>query len=73
MSLIEAALIRAARTAAQAALAALGTNAVNVLDADWQQVAALSAGAAVVSLLTSVAFPPPEVGAVLAVTEHTKA
>lgn len=60
MTLIQAALIRAGRTAAQAALAALGTNAVNVLDADWQQVAALSAGAAVVSLLTSIAFPPPE-------------
>lgn len=70
---IRAALTRAARTAAQTALATLGTGAVNIIEADWQAVAALSAGAAVVSVLTSIAFPPPEVGAVLAATEHTEA
>ncbi|MCU1356376.1 MAG: putative lactococcus lactis phage r1t holin [Acidimicrobiales bacterium] len=60
MTLVKAALTRAGRTAAQAALAALGTGAFNIIDADWQAVAGLSAGAAAVSLLTSVAFPPPE-------------
>lgn len=57
---VRAAFTRAARTAAQTALATLGTGAVNIIEADWEAVGALSAGAAVVSLLTSVAFPPPE-------------
>ena len=50
-----AALDRAARSAAQAALVILGADTVNVLTVDWPQVAGLSAGMAVASLLTSVA------------------
>lgn len=69
---VRAAAVRAARTAAQTALATLGTGAVNIIEADWEAVAALSAGSAVVSILTSIAFPPPEVGTVLASVEHTK-
>lgn len=71
ITLIRAALVRAARTAAQTALATLGTGAVNIIDADWQAVAALAGGAAVVSLLTSVAFPPPETGTVIGVADET--
>jgi hypothetical protein len=69
---VRAALTRAARTAAQTALATLGTGAVNIIEADWEAVGALSAGAAVVSILTSIAFPPPEVGTVLGTVEHTE-
>lgn len=67
----KAAAVRAVRTAAQTALATLGTGAVNIIDADWQAVAALAGGAAVVSLLTSIAFPPPETGTVIGTVEHT--
>lgn len=49
---------RAIKTAAQTALALLGAGAVNVLDVDWQNIAAVSAGAALVSVLTSVASLP---------------
>lgn len=52
---------RAARTAAQAALAVLGGGAVNVIEVDWVGVASVSAGAALVSLLTSIATGLPEV------------
>lgn len=69
---VQAAATRAVRTAAQAALGAIGTTAVGVVDVDWQGVASISAMAAVVSILTSIAFPPPEVGTVLASTERTE-
>jgi hypothetical protein len=46
---------RAVKTAAQTAVSLLGANAVDVLSVDWQQVASVSAGAAVVSVLTSIA------------------
>lgn len=59
-----AALVRAGRTAAQAALGVIGTGAVGVTDVSWQTVGSVSAMAAIVSLLTSVAWPPPEVGTV---------
>lgn len=49
---------RAIKTAAQTALALFGAGAVNVLDVDWQNIAAVSAGAALVSVLTSVASLP---------------
>jgi hypothetical protein len=39
----------------------LGSGAVNVIDVDWQTVGSISAGAALVSLLTSVAGGLPEV------------
>ena len=49
---------RAVRTAAQTAVALIGTGAVGIIDVDWQNVASVSAVAAVVSLLTSIASNP---------------
>lgn len=57
---LRAAAIRAIRTAAQTAVALLGTGALNIVDVDWAQVAGVSAGAAVVSVLTSIATGLPE-------------
>ena len=54
-----AALTRAVKTAAQTAVALIGTGSVGFTDLDWVQVASV---AAVVSLLTSVATDLPEVG-----------
>lgn len=54
--------VRASRTAAQAALAMLGAGAVDVLTVDWQALLSVSAGAALVSVLTSIVSTPPEVG-----------
>ena len=51
---------RAIRTAAQTAVVLLGAGQVDVLTVDWQAVGSLSAGAAVLSVLTSLAFPPSE-------------
>ena len=53
--------IRAARTAAQAVLILTGTDAVNILTLDWQQILGVAGGMAMVSLLMSVAGLP-EVG-----------
>lgn len=58
---LRATAIRAARTAAQTAVALLGAGAVDVLTVDWQAIASVSAGAALVSVLTSVATGLPEV------------
>ena len=49
---------RAVKTAAQTAVALLGTGLVGVLDVDWLQVLSVSAVAALVSLLTSVSSSP---------------
>ena len=57
----KAALIRAIKTLAQTAAALLGAGAVNVVDVDWLTILGISATAAVVSLLTSLAGLP-EVG-----------
>lgn len=57
-----AALTRAVKTAAQTAVALIGTGAVGFTDLDWLQIASVSGVAAVVSLLTSVATDLPEVG-----------
>ena len=57
-----AALTRAVKTAAQTAVALIGTGSVGFTDLDWVQVASVAGGAAVVSLLTSVATDLPEVG-----------
>lgn len=46
---------RAVKTFAQVAAAMLGTNAVGILDVDWQQIGSVAASAAVVSVLTSLA------------------
>ena len=39
---------------------AIRTRLLDVLTVDWQAVGSLSAGAAVLSVLTSLAFPPGE-------------
>lgn len=49
---------RAVKTAAQTAVAMLGTGLVGIIDVDWQNVASVSAVAAVVSLLSSIASNP---------------
>ena len=46
---------RAVKTAAQTALTLFGANAVDVLHVDWQTVLGLGGGAALVSVLTSLA------------------
>ena len=58
---IKAALVRAIKTAAQTAVALIGTNAIGITGVDWVAVASAAALAAVVSLLTSIAGIP-EVG-----------
>lgn len=53
-----AALVRAAKTAAQTAVTLIGTGAVGFTDLDWVHIASISGVAAVVSILTSVAGVP---------------
>ncbi|MBF0909835.1 MAG: hypothetical protein HXK33_06690 [Atopobium sp.] len=55
---IKAALVRAIKTAAQTAVALIGTNAIGITGVDWVAVASAAALAAVVSLLTSIAGIP---------------
>lgn len=43
---------RAIRTGAQAAVAAIGTTAVGILDVDWQGILAITALAMVIAVLT---------------------
>jgi Putative lactococcus lactis phage r1t holin len=52
------ALERAVKTFAQSALATLGLGSVDVLSTNWVGVLSVGAGAAVVSILTSVASEP---------------
>lgn len=54
----KAAGIRAIKTAAQTAVALIGTGTVGFTDLDWLQIASVSGVAAVLSLLTSVAGLP---------------
>lgn len=54
----KAALVRAVKTAAQTAVAIIGTGAVGFTDLDWLQIVSVSGVAAIVSLLTSVAGIP---------------
>lgn len=56
------ALTRAVKTAAQTAVALIGTGSVGFTDLDWVQVASVAGVAAAASLLTSVATDLPEVG-----------
>lgn len=55
---IKAAGIRAIKTAAQTAVALIGTGAVGFTDLDWLHIASVSGVAAVLSLLTSLAGLP---------------
>lgn len=55
---IKAAGIRAIKTAAQSAIALIGTGAVGFTDLDWLQIASVSGVAAVLSILTSIAGLP---------------
>lgn len=61
MTKIQAAIVRAVRTVAQAALGAIG-GATLIDSVDWRIVASSAALAGVVSLLTSAATDLPEVG-----------
>ena len=56
------ALTRAVKTAAQTAVALIGTGAVGFTALDWVKIASVSGVAAVVSLLTSVAGLPEVAG-----------
>lgn len=49
---------RAVKTAAQTAVALIGTGMVGILDVDWVQVASVSAVAALLSVLTSIGSDP---------------
>ena len=55
---IKAALVRAAKTAAQAAVTLIGADMVSIVSLDWVQILGACATMAVVSLLTSVAGIP---------------
>lgn len=55
---IKAALVRAAKTAAQAAVTLIGADTVSIVSLDWVQILGVCATMAVVSLLTSVAGIP---------------
>lgn len=58
---LKAAAIRAVRTVAQTAIAAIGTSAL-ISDIEWRVVISAAIVAGILSLLTSVATGLPEVG-----------
>jgi hypothetical protein len=55
---LKAAGVRALRTFAQASIAAIGTNAVGILEVDWLGVLSIASVAAILSILTSLANIP---------------
>ena len=55
---IKAALVRATKTAAQAAVTLIGADMVSIVSLDWVQILGVCSTMAVVSLLTSVAGIP---------------
>lgn len=62
----KAAAIRAVKTAAQTAVALIGTNTVGITDVDWVATASAALLAAIVSVLMSVAgLPEADDGAAL--------
>ena len=58
MAWAKAALIRALKTAAQTLAALIGTGAVSIIELDWMQMLGVTATAAVLSVLTSLAGLP---------------
>ena len=58
MTWLKAATVRALKTAAQAAIGAIGTGAIGLFQADWANVLSIAAMAAVISYLTSIAGLP---------------
>ncbi|KAB8289290.1 putative lactococcus lactis phage r1t holin [Bifidobacterium ramosum] len=55
---VKAAAVRAVKTAAQSAVAAVGTSAITIGQVDWRIIAGTAGLSAVLSLLTSVAGIP---------------
>ena len=55
---VRAALIRALKTMAQAAIGVLGTGAIGLMQADWMNVLSVALMGGVLSLLTSIAGIP---------------
>lgn len=66
---IKDALERALKTFAQSALATLGLGSVDVLAVNWVGVLSVGAGAALISVLTSVASEPAGVGGTASLTK----
>lgn len=71
---VRAALIRALKTMAQAAIGVLGTGAIGLMQADWANVASIALMGGVLSLLTSIAgIPEVDDGSSLAsIADSTK-
>ena len=70
---VRAALIRALKTMAQAAIGVLGTGAIGLMQADWANVLSIALMGGVLSLLTSIAgIPEVDDGSSLASITDTR-
>ena len=70
---VRAALIRALKTMAQAAIGVLGTGAIGLMQADWMNVLSVALMGGVLSLLTSIAgIPEVDDGSSLASITDTR-